>query len=174
MRLWYRLRQGLMRLGSWCLRLDRELAREVLPVVTYGLFVQMPRGDQAHALCVLRALRRSQGACSPELEQAALLHDVGKAGGRLTLAHRALVVLLGWRGAGVLERLAREDPRSWGHPFYVQVRHAELGAVRCAEAGCSPLTVALVCYHEAASMDAPAMPGLGEALLALKHADDRC
>ena len=53
----------------------------------------MPRNDQRHSLNVLRSLRAA-GHDEPALMQAALLHDVAKSTGGVTLFHRVAVVLL--------------------------------------------------------------------------------
>lgn len=151
---------------------DHSMAQAVLPDAAYKLFEEMPPGDRTHVLCVLRALRE-KGPVLPDVEQAALLHDVGKVGGGLTLLHRALIVLLSGVNAHWLDRLGTPDPVSWRYPFYVHGHHAELGARRCEQAGCSPLLVALVRHHESA-LDIVDDPGLREQLAVLRMADDKC
>ena len=171
MRWGYRLMQFVMRARPRLTPLDLDTARDVLPGSAYDLFEQMPPGDQVHALCVLRALRRD--GTPSELEPAALLHDVGKAHGRLTLGRRTLIILLEDLGHNWLERLASPDPTGWRYPFYVHLHHAEMGAEKCQEAGCSQLTVALVRHHEGLP-EAADGPGLRELLVKLKKADDEC
>jgi len=150
-----------------------ETAQRVLPAAAYALFRAMTAGDQLHALGVLRLLRQ-RGNPSPALEQAALLHDVGKAGGGLTLAYRAVIVLLKSLHPSLLERLARAEPGSWRYPFEVQLRHAERGAAQCEQAGCSPLTVALVRHHEDRALDELGQVAWRDDLIALQKADDAC
>ena len=173
MRWGYRFRQFLMRRKVDDAAVAREIAQRALPGAAYRLFEEMSAGDQIHALCVFRALGRARTPAA-ELAQAALLHDVGKAAGRLTIPCRAIIVLLEWVGGGLLKRLALAEPTSWRYPFHIHLNHAELGALRCREAGCSPLTVALVRYHELPSEDAPRDRGLRESLIALKKADESC
>jgi hypothetical protein len=48
----------------------------------------------------------------------------------------------------LLERLAREEPRSWRYPFFVHQHHPELGAELAQAAGCSPTTVELIRRHQ--------------------------
>ena len=89
----YRARQFFMRLFARRQSIDHGLVQQVLSNGTYQLFTRMPLGDQLHAVQVLQDLRRL-GHISPDLEQAALLHDVGKAEGSLTLPYRVAIVLL--------------------------------------------------------------------------------
>jgi len=173
MRWGYRFGQFLMRTRAGDAAVARETAQAALPGAAYELFQEMSPGDQVHAVCVFRAVGAARGA-SVDLLQAALLHDVGKARASLTLPRRALIVFLESLGGGLLERLASPDPKSWRYPFYVHVHHAELGALRCREAGCSPLTVALVRNHKAPVDDVVADAELKEGLVALKQADDTC
>jgi len=168
----YRARQFMMRLFAHCEDVDASLVRRVLFDGAYQLFARMPVGDQLHAVQVLLALRRV-GNLSADLEQAALLHDVGKAEGSLTLLHRVVIVLLQAISPALLQRLALDDPRSWRYPFAVQLEHAERGARLCQAAGCSPMVTALVRYHDALSPDAIPEPALAEAVSLLRLADDR-
>jgi len=189
MRWGYRFRQFLMRARAGDAPTAHETAQGVLSEAGYALFQEMSLGDQVHALYVLRALG-AVGTMSTDLAQAALLHDVGKSKGHLTLPFRVLIVFLEWVGGGLLERLALAEPTSWRYPFYVHVHHAELGALLCEEAGCSPLMVYLVRYHERPLEDVVDDPTLSsessesspdvcdhrtiEALIALKEADESC
>jgi len=175
----YRVGQFFMRLGVGQAPIDPEAARSLLPEAAFALFDSMSPGDQAHALCVLRVLRQG-GAVADDVAEAALLHDVGKAGSGLTLPHRVLIVLLRWLDGGLLESLATEPgrnaplPGSWRYPFHAQAHHAELGAQRCAQVGCSPSTVALVAHHEASAHEYLSDPALRAKLMALQRADECC
>jgi len=150
---------------------DDALARQVLRDDELQLYLRMSAGDQRHAQRVLLALRR-EGSWSRDVEQAALLHDVGKSQASLTLAHRVAVVLLAAVAPRMLERLAATDVSRWRRPFYAHVHHAEIGAVLCAQAGCSPICVTLVRVHQGSHMDALS-PELQAALVALRRADER-
>jgi hypothetical protein len=81
------------------------------------------------------------------LAQAALLHDVGKVGGRIQLGNRAATVLLNALRPGLLHRLALNEPDSWRYPFYVLLHHAERGADLAARAGTDAVAVALIREH---------------------------
>ena len=174
-----RVGQFFMRLRVGQAPIDTEAARSLLPEAAFALFDSMSPGDQAHALCVLRVLRQG-GAVADDVAEAALLHDVGKVGSGLTLPHRVLIVLLKWLDGGLLEYLATEPgrnaplPGSWRYPFHAQAHHAELGAQRCAQVGCSPSTVALVAHHEVAAHEYLSDPALRAKLMALQRADECC
>ncbi len=173
MRVGYRLRQFWRRLWARDAAGAREVAWQVLSPAAYALFCALDPGDQLHAWDVWRLLQR-EGQPSPALAQAALLHDVGKAGAGLTLAHRAVIVLLRKVHPAALQWLARPQPGTWRYPFYVQLHHAELGAAACAQAGCSPATVALVRHHEDHAPDVLSGTPWREDLLALQAADEAC
>ena len=173
MRWGYRVRQCLVRMKASDAAVARETAQRVLPEAACRLFEAMSPGDQIHALCVYRAVGGAE-ATSADVARAALLHDVGKAGGRLTIPRRALIVLLERLGGDLLERLALAEPTSWRYPFYVHLHHAALGASRCKQAACSSLTVALVRNHELPVERAADDSRLKEALMALRRADESC
>ncbi|NLT73848.1 MAG: HD domain-containing protein [Chloroflexi bacterium] len=112
---------------------------------SWALFEGLSAGDQAHALRVLAHVR-ALGNPSPEVEEAALLHDVGKTVAPLGLWWRTLAVLL--RAAGLLGRVPSPDPARPTYPLHVLMHHAEHGARLCQEAGCSPRVVGLVRWHD--------------------------
>ncbi len=180
MRCIYRFGQFAARVRVGRNPVDLQMAQSLLPEPAFRLFAGMPPGDQTHALCVLRTLRQQADSADGDIAQAALLHDVGKADGGLTLLHRVLIVLLEWLAGDLLRYLGRTSPLhvplpgSWRYPFYVQVHHAHLGAQRCAQAGCAPSTIALVAYHESASDEGLSDPELRKKLWDLKRADDCC
>ncbi len=168
----YRLWQGFTRLRVTLCRgsIDLVPARLVLPVGAWPLFESLNTADQAHAICVLGHVQQGPGA-SAVLSQAALLHDVGKAGAGLGLFWRTIGVLLD--SVGVLERLASPNPHSWRYPLYRILCHAEHGAELCFRAGCAPEVVALVRWHDSASEMLPEDVSLHDLAL-LRAADDRC
>lgn len=126
-------------------RAEYALVEARLSPAQAALFRRMPRCDQRHCLDVFNTLYDA-GYQDEALLQAALIHDVGKVEGRLTLGHRVAVVLLERFAPGWLARLAA-DGRGWKAPFVVHVRHAHLGAQRAARAGCLPDTVMLIDRH---------------------------
>jgi hypothetical protein len=147
----------------------------VLPASARKLFLRQSPLDQKHALAVALSLRRA-GHTARALQTAALLHDVGKATGRLSPWHRALCVVLDAVAPSLLARLGR--PASgplphWRRPFVVHIEHARIGARWAAEAGCSPLAVALIYeHHRVAASAGQGGDGTFERLLAaLQEAD---
>ena len=120
----YRVRQfgsALATRGRPLAEVERTEVRAWLPAAAWPLFDAMPHNDQHHSLNVLRALRAA-GHDEPALMQAALLHDVAKSTGGVTLFHRVAVVLIKIVRPDWLARLAqapapaRSDPR---YPFWV-------------------------------------------------------
>ncbi|MCX8067260.1 MAG: hypothetical protein N3B68_05505 [Anaerolineae bacterium] len=168
-RILYRVRQFVHALTAPLALEEPEGVAEVLTPAQRALFDRMPAADRRHALGVYRFLRE-QGAHSPDLLAAALLHDVGKAALAPPIWVRVAVVLLERFAPRLLERLplvqvepqghlspAREERGNerlllqrpvWPWEYLALYRdHAELGA-RWAEAlGCSPQTVALIRRH---------------------------
>lgn len=172
MRWRYRVGQFTRRLRARPTGEDLRVARETLPSRAFALFAAMPAGDQLHGLAVLRLLR-GEGHGDGALAQAALLHDVGKAGAGLTLVHRSLAVILERLAPGLLRRLARPAAGGWRYPFYAHLYHAEIGARRAEAAGCDPLVVALIRHHDGPGAWPDASAGWQECLQALRRADER-
>lgn len=149
---------------------EGQALRRYLTPSQRALFRQMPVNDRRHALDVLETLM-NQGHREPALLQAALLHDVGKAGARLRLWHRVGIVLLSAGMPGLLERLGRDDRGSWRYPFFAHRHHAQRGAELARQAGCPTLTVALIRrHHDPVPEDQQTTPE-GRLLLALQAAD---
>ena len=178
----YRVRQFVNALDAYIRPLtpgERAEAQAWLPESAWPLFDAMPRNDQRHSLNVLRTLHAA-GHSEPALMQAALLHDVAKSSGGVTLFHRVAVVLIKivWPDwfARVAQALAppRSDPR---YPFWAHANHPQLGAELAAAAGCDPLAVTLIRQHQETGRGAAGPLREGEAevdllLTALQAADD--
>jgi hypothetical protein len=149
----YRVRQfgsALATRGQPLAEVERVEVRAWLPTAAWPLFDAMPRNDQHHSLNVLRALRAS-GHDEPALMQAALLHDVAKSTGGVTLVHRIAVVLLKVARPDWAARLSQTPAPARGtlrYPLWVLANHPHLGAEMAAVAGCDPLAVTLIRRHQ--------------------------
>ena len=170
----YRVRQFWDALGSASRPVDEAVLRAHLNTAQIALFRCMSAAEQTHALAVLRTVEAEQGTgVGTALAQAALLHDVGKAGGRIRLWHRVARVLLQALHPALLDRLALDEPHSWRYPLFVLLYHAERGANLSAGAGTDAVAVELIRAHHTV----PAQCGLdapGQALLAaLQRADEQ-
>jgi putative nucleotidyltransferase with HDIG domain len=154
---------------------DMAIVEQVLPEPAQRRhFGQMSMRDRRHALAVLAAVRK-QGAASPVLEQAAMLHDVGKSAGPLPVHYRVAIVLLEAWAPSLLARLSSGELSScppWRRPLVLQRRHPEIGADLALKAGCPPEVVELIRRHQS-SPAAMEDTVLREWLLRLQAADDR-
>lgn len=148
-RWFYRLRQFWWALTARIREEDRALVAQILPPEAQALFWQMTPGDQRHSLAVLRTLL-AWGETHPSLLRAALLHDVGKAASPLTPWERALVVLGKALSPWLRCLRCSEWPilRCWIERVRRYQVHPEIGAAWAREAGCDPLTVALIRRHQ--------------------------
>lgn len=151
----YRVEQFLRALTAQISEEEVEQAVCILTPEARALFRCQAVQDQRHALVVYHALRQA-GHTSPQLLAAALLHDVGKAAARLPAWQRAALVLLEHFAPCLLAHLSQGEPQAralslakgWRRPFVVHARHPEVGSRWAQEAGCSPLTVALIRRHQ--------------------------
>ncbi len=132
------------------------------------LFRRLSRSDQRHSLSVYETLL-AEGRRDPALLTAALLHDAGKAAGRLSLPYRVATVLLRALAPRVLTWLEAKADFPLFSPFRVSGEHAQIGAQWVAAAGFSESIVELVRRHhdESADDEGP----LAECLAALRRAD---
>lgn len=151
----YRVGQFLQALTAGVPEAEVEQAMRILPPRAQRLFRRQAVQDQRHALAVYHTLRQA-GHKNPQLLAAALLHDAGKAAARIPAWQRAVIVLLERFAPRMLAWLSQEAPqgcavslpKGWRRPFIVHARHPQTGARWAGEAGCSPLTVALIRRHQ--------------------------
>lgn len=159
----YRLWQVRQQLG-FVAPLTTEECIEVadwLPLSALPLFQTMSAADQRHSLRVCRGLQ-ARGCMDKDMLAAALLHDVGKAGGRVPFWTRPVIVLGKMCAPRLLAR-AVVDPRTaslshpgcfvrslimaWRRSLGYAWWHAEIGAELAAGAGLSERAVLYIRTH---------------------------
>ncbi|MBI4504821.1 MAG: HD domain-containing protein [Chloroflexi bacterium] len=158
----HRIRQFFRALRPAPTEAERIAVRAVLTPPQYALFARLAVADQRHAVEVYRRVLAG-GVADREVLQAALLHDVGKAGSGLRLWQRVAAVLLDAWAPGFLARLKARGP--WRRAFRVYVRHPERGARLARLAGSSERVVTLIAAHQNGAAGDPA-------LALLRQADD--
>ena len=148
---------------------ERAEVAALLTPPLLALFNGYTAADQRHGLRVARALRAA-GHTHPDLQVAALLHDVGKTRVRLTVFDRSLIVIAQRLWPARVVAWGGGEPRGWRRPFVVRSRHPEWGAAMAAAAGASAGALALIRWHQD---DPPAAVDVDAArLAALRLADD--
>ena len=168
----YRLWQVRQQLG-FVTPLSAEERTEVirwLPSSAIPLFETMSAADQQHALRVCRGLQEG-GYTEKDLLAAALLHDVGKAGGRVPFWTRPVIVIGKLCFPRLLARFAvypREGMRlpclqSWRIPLGYAWWHADIGANLAATAGLSERAVLYIRTHHQPDGPAAALHIVDEA-----------
>lgn len=151
----YRLQQVYQQLG-FVAPLTSEDYAEVelwLPASAFPLFRKMSIADQQHALRVFRGLQ-ARGCVERDMLAAALLHDVGKAYGRIPFWTRPAIVIGKVLAPAMLMRMAVEPqscdmqrlPR-WRRALSYALWHAEVGAELATAAGLSEQAVLYIRTH---------------------------
>lgn len=145
-------------------RLQALLGHDAL----WALLTPLSAFDRAHHLRVHDALIEA-GYSQPDLLQAALLHDAGKADnrGRVRLYDRVMKVVLAKTAPGLLMRWSSTPGHRLTHGLYLSVHHANLGAQLAASSGASDRCCELIAMHHERP-DTVSDPEL----LALIQADD--
>ena len=149
----YRLGQVRQQLGfvSPLSTRERQEVAEKLPPAALRLFESMSPADQRHSLRVCQGLQ-ARGWNDQDMLTAALLHDVGKASGRVPFWTRPAIVLGKRISPRLLTRLtaypveSRPLPR-WRRSLSYAWWHAEIGADLAAGAGLSERAVHYIRMH---------------------------
>ena len=122
-------------------------ARAVLTTEQMQLFTCLQPSEQIHALRVLQTVQQ-QGESDPDLQTAALLHDIGKARAPLKLWERVLIVLGKAFFPEHVKIWGTGQPKGWARPFVVAEQHPTWGGEMASEVGTSPLAVSLIRRHQ--------------------------
>jgi hypothetical protein len=142
---------------------ERAHAEQILGPRLAPLFLGLPVNEQRHALDVLATLE-GLGEEDRVLQQAALLHDMGKATVYFSIIERSLAVFLEAVSPAVWSRLLERRP-GFRHRYETYRQHPAIGAARLQELGASEVA-AVIAEHHAPS------PTL-ERTRRLRHADGR-
>lgn len=125
---------------------ERANAERILgPLAPF--FYELPVNDQRHGLDVLDTVTRLERQPSPLLQQAALLHDLGKSEAHFSVIERSLTVFLRTVSPKTLQALQRSRP-GFAHRYEIYADHAQIGAQRLRAAGAAELA-AIVAEHHA-------------------------
>ncbi|GAC1364611.1 MAG: hypothetical protein NVSMB44_24290 [Ktedonobacteraceae bacterium] len=129
-----------------------EVERWLSPTAR-ALFQTMSLADQQHSLRVCRGLQ-ARGCTEPDMLAAALLHDVGKAQGRVPFWTRPVIVLSKrlWpeglkRATLPPDQLDRDPVPGWRRALSYAWWHTEVGAVLAERAGISAWSILYIRTH---------------------------
>lgn len=125
---------------------DRATAARVLGAELYPLFAQLPVNDQRHGLDVLTTVTRLDRQPSLLLQQAALLHDVGKGGARFSVVDRSLTVFLQTASPRILQSMLAARP-AFARRFEIYRDHARIGAETLHRLGAHELAAVVAEHH---------------------------
>lgn len=143
---------------------EKAFAEQLLGPRLAPLFFQLPVNDQRHGLDVLQTVIRLEDQPGRLLQQAALLHDVGKAEAHFSVIDRSLTVFLKAVWPRSLKAVLRSRP-ALARRYAIYTDHARIGAEQLRTAGAADLA-AIVAEHHAAD---PA----SEVVRQLQRADGR-
>jgi hypothetical protein len=151
----YRLKQVYQQLGfvSPLIYGDYAEIERWLPASALPLFQTMSPADQQHCLRVCRGLR-ARGCDELDMLAAALLHDVGKAQGRVPFWTRPAIVIGKRLAPSLLQRtlldpdkLEQDQGHSWRRSLSYAWYHAEVGARLASAVGLSERAVLYIQTH---------------------------
>ena len=127
---------------------ERVAVEHLLGPALWPLFAALPVNDQRHGLDVLETVRQLEGQPDRLLQQAALLHDVGKAGAQFSVLDRSLTVFLRAASPRLLQTLLKARP-GFARRHDVYVDHARIGSERLRAAGAAELAAVVAEHHQA-------------------------
>jgi hypothetical protein len=120
--------------------------REILGPELSGFFIDLPVNDQRHGLDVLATIARAEDRPPRILQQAALLHDMGKAGAHFSVIERSLTVLLKAVSPHALGALVARRP-AFARRYAAYADHARIGADALRQAGATELAAVVAEHH---------------------------
>jgi hypothetical protein len=125
-----------------------EIARatEILGPRLAPFFFALPLNDQRHGLDVLSTVEADGAALPALLQQAALLHDMGKVDARFSVAERSLTVFLDRVSPALLAAMLRLRP-GFRRRFQTYRDHAGVGAARLRAVGATELAAVVEEHH---------------------------
>jgi putative nucleotidyltransferase with HDIG domain len=126
---------------------ERVAVEQSLGPALWPLFAQLPVNDQRHGLDVLETVRRLESQPDRLLQQAALLHDVGKAGAGFSVVERSLTVFLHAASPRLLQVVLRARP-AFARRHHIYIDHARIGAERLRAAGAPELAAVVAEHHD--------------------------
>jgi hypothetical protein len=124
---------------------ERASAERVLGPLAI-LFFELPVNDQRHGLDVLQTVTQLEGQPSQLLQQAALLHDLGKKGAHFSVVERSLTVFLRAVSPKALKVLLGSRP-AFARRYGTYADHARIGAERLRAAGAAELAGIVAEHH---------------------------
>jgi hypothetical protein len=136
-------------------------AERILGPDLAALFFRLPVNDQRHGLDVLETVTQLEPEPSRLLQQAALLHDVGKSGAEFSVIDRSLAVFLAALAPRLLEAVLKARP-AFARRYAVYADHARIGADRLRAAGATELA-GIVAEHHAVQPASEVTRGLQRA-----------
>jgi len=152
--MWTRIKQVLRYLFRRMGPEEKALVQRFLDEQEQVLFWTMGEGDQLHCVSVAREIFKEDLSLEEKtlLVKAALLHDVGKAVGALSLLDRILYTIVDRLVPFYLTDLqaptrARSFLERRRQALVILHQHAQLGARMVEKNGCAPEVVALVEAH---------------------------
>jgi len=127
---------------------ERATAARILGPELAPLYAQLPVNDQRHGLDVLDTVTRLDGQPGRLLQQAALLHDVGKGSARFSAVDRGLTVFLQAASPRILQAMLAARP-AFARRFEIYRDHARIGAETLHALGAHELADVVAEHHAA-------------------------